>query len=82
MGIFESVAAQLTIVVCFQSLVLDMAGNVGTSLLPLPSGFNGRKAERASKAFPYRKETKVGFNKRYPPCFAFLRYDRPVYLDF
>lgn len=32
-GAFESVVAQLTIIVCFQSLVLDMAGNVGTQSL-------------------------------------------------
>ncbi len=32
-GLFESVVAQITLVVCFQSLVLDMAGNVGTQSL-------------------------------------------------
>ena len=32
-GVFESVAAALPIVICFQSLVLDMAGNVGTQSL-------------------------------------------------
>lgn len=32
-GIFESVVAQIAIIVCFQSLVLDMAGNVGTQSL-------------------------------------------------
>ena len=32
-GIFESVVAALPIVICFQSLVLDMAGNVGTQSL-------------------------------------------------
>ena len=32
-GMFESVAAALPIVICFQSLVLDMAGNVGTQSL-------------------------------------------------
>ena len=29
-GLFENVVAVLPIVICFQSLVLDMAGNVGT----------------------------------------------------
>ncbi|MFR2513108.1 MAG: hypothetical protein ACLS9K_15405 [Lachnospira eligens] len=29
-GIFENVVSQLAIIVCFQSLILDMAGNVGT----------------------------------------------------
>lgn len=32
-GIFEQVVAQLTIVVCFQSLILGMAGNAGTQSL-------------------------------------------------
>ena len=32
-GIFETVVAVLPIVICFQSLILDMAGNVGTQSL-------------------------------------------------
>ncbi len=32
-GMFESVVAELTIVVCFQSLILGMSGNVGTQSL-------------------------------------------------
>ncbi len=32
-GIFEAVVAQIALIVCFQSLVLDMAGNVGTQSL-------------------------------------------------
>ena len=32
-GMFEHVVAELTIVMCFQSLILDMAGNVGTQSL-------------------------------------------------
>ena len=32
-GLFETVVASLTLVVCFQSLILDMAGNVGTQSL-------------------------------------------------
>lgn len=32
-GVFEGVVAVLPIVICFQSLVLDMAGNVGTQSL-------------------------------------------------
>ena len=32
-GLFENVVAELTIVICFQSLILDMAGNVGTQSL-------------------------------------------------
>ena len=32
-GIFEKVVTNLPIIMCFQSLILDMAGNVGTQLL-------------------------------------------------
>ncbi len=32
-GMFENVVAQIALVVCFQSLILDMAGNVGTQSL-------------------------------------------------
>lgn len=32
-GLFEEVVAHLALIVCFQSLVLDMAGNVGTQSL-------------------------------------------------
>ncbi len=32
-GAFESIVAQLPVIMCFQSLILDMAGNVGTQSL-------------------------------------------------
>lgn len=32
-GVFEQVVSQLTIIMCFQSLILDMASNVGTQSL-------------------------------------------------
>ncbi len=32
-GFFESIVAQLPVIMCFQSLILDMAGNVGTQSL-------------------------------------------------
>lgn len=32
-GMFESVVSQIALIVCFQSLILDMAGNVGTQSL-------------------------------------------------
>ncbi len=32
-GAFEQVVSQLTLIMCFQSLILDMAGNVGTQSL-------------------------------------------------
>ena len=33
LGLFERVVTHLTVIICFQSLVLDMAGNVGTQSL-------------------------------------------------
>ncbi len=32
-GVFEQVVSQLTLIICFQSLILDMAGNAGTQSL-------------------------------------------------
>ena len=32
-GVFEGVVSQLTLIMCFQSLILDMAGNAGTQSL-------------------------------------------------
>ena len=32
-GLFEAVVSQVALIVCFQSLILDMAGNVGTQSL-------------------------------------------------
>lgn len=32
-GVFEQVVSQITLVICFQSLILDMAGNAGTQSL-------------------------------------------------
>ncbi|MEA4973562.1 MAG: magnesium transporter [Candidatus Metalachnospira sp.] len=61
-GMFESVVSQITLVVCFQSLILDMAGNVGTQSLAvtirvLMDENLTRKQER-NLVF---KEMKVGF---------------------
>lgn len=61
-GAFESVAALLPIVICFQSLILDMAGNVGTQSLAvtirvlMDENLNGK-----DKLHLVWKEMKVGF---------------------
>lgn len=61
-GVFESVVAHLTLIVAFQSLVLDMAGNVGTQSLAvtirvlMDERLNGRQ-----KLFLVGKEARVGF---------------------
>lgn len=61
-GMFEEVVAQLTIIVSFQSLILDMAGNVGTQSLAvtirvlMDEQISGRQ-----KLFLIGKEARVGF---------------------
>ena len=61
-GVFEQVVSQLTIIMCFQSLILDMAGNVGTQSLAvtirvlMDENLTGK--EKLHLVF---KEMKVGF---------------------
>lgn len=60
-GVFENVVAVLPIVICFQSLVLDMAGNVGTQSLAvtirvlMDENLSGRQ-----KLLLIGKEVKIG----------------------
>lgn len=60
-GLFEKVVASLTLVVCFQSLILDMAGNVGTQSLAvtirvlMDENLTGRQ-----KLYLVAKEVRVG----------------------
>lgn len=60
-GLFETVVAHLTLIVCFQSLVLDMAGNVGTQSLAvtirvlMDEHLSGKQ-----KLFLISKESRVG----------------------
>ena len=60
-GLFEQVVASLTVVICFQSLILGMAGNVGTQSLAITvrvlmdSQLSGRQ-----KLSLVVKEAKVG----------------------
>lgn len=61
-GAFENVVAALPVVICFQSLVLDMAGNVGTQSLAvtirvlMEENITARK-----KVLLLGQEVKVGF---------------------
>ena len=61
-GVFEQVVSQLTIIMCFQSLILDMAGNVGTQSLAvtirvlMDENLNTRK-----KLYLLGKEMRIGF---------------------
>lgn len=61
-GVFETVVVVLPIVMCFQSLILDMAGNVGTQSLAVTIRVlmdeNLTAGEKVGLVF---KEMKVGF---------------------
>ncbi len=61
-GLFEGIVAQLTILVCFQSLVLDMAGNVGTQSLAVTIRVLADENLKAKqKLYLIAKETRTGF---------------------
>lgn len=61
-GVFEGVVAVLPVVICFQSLILDMAGNVGTQSLAVTIRVlmdeNLNSKDKLQLLF---KEIKVGF---------------------
>ena len=60
-GIFESIAASLTVVVCFQSLILAMAGNVGTQSLAIAIRvLMDEQITGKQKLYLVAKEAKVG----------------------
>ena len=61
-GIFEGVVAVLPIVICFQSLILDMAGNVGTQSLAVTIRVLMDENLTAKQRFTLvGKEMRVGF---------------------
>lgn len=61
-SLFEGIMSQLTLLVCFQSLILDMAGNTGTQSLAvtirvlMDENLSGKQ-----KLFLIGKEMRVGF---------------------
>ena len=60
-GAFEQVVASLTVVICFQSLILGMAGNVGTqSLAVTVRVLTDSRLTGKQKIFLVGKEAKVG----------------------
>ena len=60
-GAFETVVAQLTLIISFQSLVLDMAGNVGTQSLAVTIRvLMNEKIGRREKLRLVAKEARVG----------------------
>lgn len=61
-GIFETVVAILPIVICFQSLILDMAGNVGTQALAVTIRvLADDQVSGADKLRLVTKEIRIGF---------------------
>ncbi len=61
-GVFEAVVAVLPIVMCFQSLILDMAGNVGTQSLAVTIRVLMDEELTAGQKFGLVwKEVRVGF---------------------
>lgn len=60
-GLFETVVAHLTLIVCFQSLVLDMAGNVGTQSLAVTIRvLMDEHLDGKQKLYLVSKEARVG----------------------
>ena len=60
-GLFEHVVAHLALIVCFQSLVLDMAGNVGTQSLAVTIRvLMDEQLSGKEKLFLVWKEARVG----------------------
>lgn len=80
-GIFETVVSQIALIVCFQSLILDMAGNVGTQSLAVTIRVlideNLKKSQKALLIF---KEMRIGFcNGLLLGCMAFLFIGAYIY---
>ena len=62
-GIFEGVISEIAIIVCFQSLVLDMAGNVGTQSLAVTIRvLMDEEISAKEKLGLVFKEVRVGFS--------------------
>lgn len=60
-GAFESIVAQLPIIMCFQSLILDMSGNVGTQSLAVAIRvLNDADVSKKRKAHLVLKELRIG----------------------
>lgn len=61
-GVFEGVVAQLPLIIAFQSLILDMAGNVGTQSLAVTIRIlMDDNVNKDQKLFLITKEARVGF---------------------
>ncbi len=62
-GMFEQVVSQLALIVCFQSLILDMAGNVGTQSLAVTIRVLMDETLTGKQKFALTiKEMRIGFS--------------------
>lgn len=62
-GVFEQVVSQLTLIMAFQSLILDMAGNTGTQTLAVTIRVLTDETLTGKQKFKFiLKEMKVGFS--------------------
>lgn len=62
-GIFENVVKEVSIIVCFQSLILGMAGNVGTQSLAVTiRSLMNETFDKEEKLKLIFKEIKIGFS--------------------
>lgn len=60
-GLFESIVAHLPVIMCFQSLILDMAGNVGTQSLAVAIRvLSDNRIAAKEKLFLIMKEFRIG----------------------
>lgn len=91
-GIFEGVVAQLTIVMCFQSLILDMSGNVGTQSLAVTIRvLMDENLDRKQKLGFIFKEARIGMSNGFMlgmvsfvaiGAYLFLFKSYPVFFSF
>jgi magnesium transporter len=91
-GLFEGVVAQLTLVICFQSLILDMAGNVGTQSLAVTIRvLMDEQIDTKQKLFLVAKEARIGlFNGlllgllsfAFIGCYIYLFKGKPLFFSF
>ena len=66
MGAFEHVVAHLTLIVSFQSLILDMSGNVGTQSLAVTIRvLMDEKLNGKQKLYLVAKEARIGLANRF-----------------
>ena len=80
-GIFEKVVTNLPIIMCFQSLILDMAGNVGTQSLAVTIRVLMDESLTAKQKFELVfKEMKIGLCKWWCTWFNVICTDRSVHL--